>query len=62
MKTLSAREAKNRFGYLVDIARREPVCIEKHGRPVVVILSVEAYEQMSTAHPSDGTGDRSGEE
>ncbi len=46
-KTLSAREAKNRFGYLIDMARQEPVSIEKHGRPVVVVVSVEDYERMS---------------
>ncbi|WP_406873563.1 type II toxin-antitoxin system prevent-host-death family antitoxin [Aminobacter sp. P9b] len=40
-KTLSAREAKNRFGYLIDLARQEPISIEKHGRPVVVVVSVE---------------------
>lgn len=46
MKTMSARNAKNRFGYLIDTARREPVSIEKHGRAVVVVLSAEAYEAL----------------
>ena len=49
-KTLSAREAKNRFGYLIDLARQEPVSIEKHGRPVVVVMSIEDYERMAVAH------------
>jgi len=35
MKAIAAREAKNRFGSLMDVAQREPVAIEKHGRPVV---------------------------
>ena len=35
MKTMSAREAKNRFGLMIDSARAEPVLIEKHGRGVV---------------------------
>ncbi|WP_346348243.1 MULTISPECIES: type II toxin-antitoxin system Phd/YefM family antitoxin [unclassified Sulfitobacter] len=48
MKTLSAREAKNRFGYLIDTARQEPVSIEKHGRPVVVVVSIEDYERLQT--------------
>lgn len=43
---MSAREAKNRFGYLIDLARQEPVSIEKHGRPVVVVVSVEHFERM----------------
>ena len=48
-KTLSAREAKNRFGYLIDMARQAPISIEKHGRPVVVVMSIEAYERMVAA-------------
>lgn len=47
MKSLSAREAKNEFGRLIDLARAEPVTIEKHGRPVVVVLSVEEYERLT---------------
>jgi prevent-host-death family protein len=46
MKTLSAREAKYNFGRLIDSARAEPVVVEKHGRPVVVVLSVEEYERL----------------
>ncbi|KAB2688931.1 type II toxin-antitoxin system Phd/YefM family antitoxin [Brucella tritici] len=46
MKTMSARDAKNAFGLLLDTARAEPVAVEKHGRPVVVVLSVEEYERM----------------
>jgi prevent-host-death family protein len=46
MKTLSAREAKYNFGRLIDSARAAPVVVEKHGRPVVVVLSVEEYERL----------------
>lgn len=46
MKTMSARDAKNGFGLLMDTARAEPVVIEKHGRPVVVVLSVEEFERL----------------
>lgn len=46
MKTMSARDAKNSFGLLLDTARAEPVSVEKHGRPVVVVLSVEEFERM----------------
>lgn len=46
MKTMSAKDAKNAFGSLLDTARAEPVTIEKHGRPVVVVLSVEEYERL----------------
>ncbi|MBB2190529.1 type II toxin-antitoxin system Phd/YefM family antitoxin [Gluconacetobacter azotocaptans] len=47
MKTMSARDAKNGFGLLIDTARAEPVLIEKHGRGVVVVVSAEEYERLS---------------
>ncbi|MFQ6548541.1 type II toxin-antitoxin system prevent-host-death family antitoxin [Aestuariibius sp. 2305UL40-4] len=31
---------------MIDTARAEPVCIEKHGRGVVVVVSVEEYERL----------------
>jgi prevent-host-death family protein len=46
MNALSAREAKYNFGRLIDSARTAPVVVEKHGRPVVVVLSVEEYERL----------------
>ena len=47
MKTLGASEAKNRFGELLDVARREPVQITKKGRNVAVVLSIEEFERLS---------------
>jgi prevent-host-death family protein len=47
MKAMSAREAKNGFGLMIDTARVAPVLIEKHGRGVVVVMSVEEYERLS---------------
>ena len=47
MKTMSAREAKNAFGLMIDTARAEPVRIEKHGRGVVMVISVEEYERLN---------------
>jgi prevent-host-death family protein len=46
MKTLAAKEAKNRFGQLLDMAQAEPVTIEKKGRVVAVMLSREEYERL----------------
>ena len=46
MKKLAALEAKNRFGELLDTAQREPVTIEKHGRPVAVVLSNSEYREL----------------
>ena len=47
MKTMSAREAKNAFGLMIDTARAGPVLIEKHGRGVVVVVAVEEYERLT---------------
>ena len=58
MKIMSAREAKNAFGLMIDAARAEPVLIEKHGRGVVMVISVEEYERLTarrgTAEETDG--------
>ena len=43
---MSARDAKNEFGKLVDTAIAEPVRIERHGRPVVVVVSIQTYERL----------------
>ena len=47
MNSVSAREAKYQFGQLIDEARAGPVVVEKHGRPVVVVLSIEEYQRLS---------------
>jgi prevent-host-death family protein len=66
MKTMSAKEAKNGFGLLLDTARAEPVTIEKHGRPVVVVISAEAYQRLlidagrKKAGPAHDDGEREG--
>ena len=47
MKRFAAKEAKNSFGHMLDSARREPVTIEKNGRPVAVVMSLEDYERLA---------------
>lgn len=47
MKSMSAKDAKNNFGLLLDSARAEPVEVHKYGRPVVVVLSVEEFRRLS---------------
>jgi prevent-host-death family protein len=49
MRTVSAIDAKNRFGQLLAAAQREPVTVTKQGRPAAVVLSVEDYERMRGA-------------
>lgn len=58
MKTMSAREAKNGFGLMIDTARAAPVLIEKHGRGVVIVMSVEEYERLSLL--ADGAANAKG--
>ena len=61
MQRISARDAKNGFGRLIDMARAEPVAIEKHGRAVVVVIAFEEYERMTTKGGTKGptaNGDR----
>ena len=38
MRTMSAKDAKNRFGELLLEAQKAPVTIEKNGKPVAVLL------------------------
>lgn len=59
MKTLAAKDAKYGFGRLIDLARAEPVTIEKHGRPVVVVLAVEEYERLKGLDQSAASGGQS---
>jgi prevent-host-death family protein len=53
MRSMSAKDAKYGFGRLIDLARSEPITVEKHGRPVVVVMAVEEYERMRES--ADGT-------
>lgn len=53
MKTMSARDAKNAFGMMIDAARAEPVAIEKHGRKVVVVVAVEEYDRLKAFETAD---------
>ncbi len=53
MQRMSARDAKNSFGHLIDTARAEPVVIEKHGRAVVVVVALEEYERLIANKTSD---------
>ena len=43
---MSASDAKNRFGDLLEEARKSPVRIERNGRPVAVVVSVEEFERL----------------
>jgi len=49
MNTFTATDAKNRFGELLEAVHREPIEIDKKGRPVAVMLSYETYQEMKEA-------------
>lgn len=46
MQSMAAKEAKTHFGELMDTVQREPVSIEKYGRPVAVVMSAQEYRQF----------------
>lgn len=41
MRSVTARDAKTRFGELLDAMQREPVVITKNNRPVGIMISME---------------------
>ncbi len=45
MYEVTALEAKNRLGQLIESAQRHPITITKNGRPTVVVMSVADYER-----------------
>ncbi len=46
MKEIAARDAKNRFGLLLDAAQSAPVRVTKKGRAVGVMMSIQHYERL----------------
>ena len=49
MREIAAREARNRFGRLLDAAQAAPVRVTKKGRPVGVVMSVQQYDRLRGA-------------
>ena len=49
MKTMTATDAKNHFGELLDMVHAGPVRLQRQGRDVAVILSAEEFRRLSTA-------------
>ena len=63
MQSMTAKDAKYGFGRLIDLARAAPVTVEKHGRPVVVVMAVEEFERLKSLetapiHEAPPTGAR----
>jgi prevent-host-death family protein len=53
IKRISTRTAREQFSDLIGQVHYtgEPVLIERSGKPMVVLLSVESYEQLLVAQP-----------
>lgn len=49
MQYVSATEAKQELGAILDTAQRTPVTIRKHNRDYAVILSATEYERLLQA-------------
>ena len=49
MKTMTAVEAKNGFGQLLDEARREPVAVTKNNREIAAMFSMEDVHALAEA-------------
>lgn len=46
MNSLSANEAKTQFGDMLLQVQRAPVQINKNGKPVAVVISMDEYENF----------------
>ena len=46
MLTLSANDAKTQFGDMLMKVQRAPIQINKNGKPVAVVISVDEYQSM----------------
>lgn len=51
---VTATEAKNRLGQMLDHCQREPVVIEKQGRRHSVLLSAAHYDALVAASQGQG--------
>jgi prevent-host-death family protein len=49
MREIAARDAKNRFGQLLESAQSAPVRVTKRSRAVGVIMSIQQYERLRGA-------------
>jgi prevent-host-death family protein len=46
MQTIAATKLKNKLGEVIDLARREPVMVQSHGRDIVVILDHAEFSRL----------------
>jgi prevent-host-death family protein len=46
MRTISATEAKQNLGALLDSAQSEPITIRRQNRDIAVVLSAREYDRL----------------
>ena len=46
-RAVSIADAKNNLPALIHEAERRPITIERRGKPVAVLMSVDRYEQLT---------------
>lgn len=46
METLNASDAKREFGEMLMKAQREPIGINKNGKPIAVLVSAVEYREI----------------
>jgi prevent-host-death family protein len=56
--TISATEAKSSLGRYLSASQKEPITIEKMGRPFAVIISQEEFESLQNAATRNELGGR----
>jgi prevent-host-death family protein len=59
---VTATEAKNRFGHMLDACQSNPVVIEKAGRRHGVLLSAQRYDElMARLHTPASSAQQAGQ-
>lgn len=58
MSIITATDAKNRFGQVLEEAQREPVRIQKSGRDVAVLVSAAEYQRLKEAESAPRVSSR----
>jgi prevent-host-death family protein len=46
MRTVTASEARQGLSEIIEVARREPVVIQRQKRDVAVVMSMDEYERL----------------
>lgn len=49
MSRITATDAKNKLGQVLNMAQAEPVHVQKRGRDIAVIVSAAEYQRLMAA-------------